>query len=254
MIGIDKHSTEIMSSDIVSRVLREFAMWEIFIKHYSKLMIFSLQIQHTMWNDDRGIRRREWVCSRQGFQRNKLNIKYYKRRPNNETRCRCKACFHVMFEVREGMWRLTKFMLDHNHNLATQQHLHYLRSNRWMNEAQVSQLKTGKMARLRTCDIINLMVPRVGGTQHVGFTKKDGYNKLAVIERGQNIKTESEGLLGYLALRIDTINPNMYVRYAINDKDRLYHILWSDGTSQRDYRCFSNALAFDTTYKTNALG
>lgn len=26
-----------------------------------------------------------------------------------------------------------------------------------------------------------------------------------------------------------------------------------NGTSQRDYRCFSDALAFDTTYRTNAF-
>ncbi|KAL5563480.1 hypothetical protein UlMin_033227 [Ulmus minor] len=109
------------------------------------------------------------------------------------------------------------------------------------------------MARLRTCDIINLMVHHAGETQHVGFTKKDAYNKLATIECGQNIETDSEGLLGYLTSRIDTIDPNMYVRYAIDDQDRLCHLLWSDGTSQYDYHCFSDALAFNTTYRINAF-
>ncbi|KAL5543093.1 hypothetical protein UlMin_010803 [Ulmus minor] len=187
-------------------------MWETFIKHYSMSIGFSVRIQHTLWNDDGGIRRREWVCSRQGFRRNKLNIKYCKRRPKNETRCGCIAYFHVLFKVAEGLWRLTKFMPEHNHDLLAQHHLHYLISNRRMSEAQ-----------------------------------------LATIEHGQNIETDSKGLLGYLALKIDTIDPSMYVRYAIDDKDRLCHLFWLDGTSQCDYRCFSDALAFDTTYKTNAF-
>ncbi|KAL5577873.1 hypothetical protein UlMin_019572 [Ulmus minor] len=97
------------------------------------------------------------------------------------------------------------------------------------------------------------MVHHTSSNQHVGFTKKDGYNKLAAIERGQNIDTDSKGLLGYLASRIDTINPNMYVRYAIDDEDKLCLIFWSDGTSQHEYHCFFDALAFDTTYMTNAF-
>lgn len=182
-----------------------------------------------------------------------MNIEDRKRRLKNETRCGCKACFHVFFEVAKGLWRLTKFKPNYNHDLPAQHHLYYLRSNRQISKVQVSQLEIRKMVRLCTCDIINLMVHHTGRTQHVSFTKKDGYNKLVAIEHGQNIDNDSEQLLGYLASRIDTIDPNMYVRYAIDDQDRLCHLFRSNGTSQRDYRYFSNALAFDTTYRTNAF-
>ncbi|KAL5546884.1 hypothetical protein UlMin_006571 [Ulmus minor] len=70
------------------------------------------------------------------------------------------------------------------------------------------------------------MVQQSGGYQDLGFTKKDCYNKVADLKCSMLNETDAEGLLGYLE---------------------------SDAASQRDYGCFSKALAFDTTYRTNAF-
>ena len=72
------------------------------------------------------------------------------------------------------------------------------------------------MVGLHTYNIINMMVHHASKTLHASFTKKDGYNTLVTIERGWNIETDSERIMGYLTSRIDTIDPNMYVRYAID--------------------------------------
>ncbi|KAL5579217.1 hypothetical protein UlMin_011659 [Ulmus minor] len=69
----------------------------------------------------------------------------------------------------------------------------------------------------------------------------------------ETVETDSEGLIGYLASKIDSIDPTLYAKYAIDEEDQLCHIFWSDSGCQRDYMCFSNVLAFDTTYRSNAF-
>ncbi|KAL5579495.1 hypothetical protein UlMin_011937 [Ulmus minor] len=138
------------------------------------------------------------------------------RRPKDCTRCGCMACFHVLKSVSGNSWRVTKFEPKHNQILVAQEHLQFLRSN-------------------------------------LGFTKKDAYNKAVAIHRSQSVETNSEGLIGYLALKIDSTNLNLFAKYAIDEEDRLCHIFWADSGCQRDYMCFSDVLAFDTTYWSNAF-
>ncbi|KAL5547409.1 hypothetical protein UlMin_002640 [Ulmus minor] len=121
------------------------------------------------------------------------------------------------------------------------------------NECRASQIRTYKYAGLRTCDIVNLMVQQAGGFERLGFTRKDTYNKAAAMHRAETVETDSEGLLGYLASKIDSTDPTLYAKYAIDEEDRLCHIFWSDNGCQRDYMCFSDVLAFDTTYRSNAF-
>ncbi|KAL5551431.1 hypothetical protein UlMin_001607 [Ulmus minor] len=67
------------------------------------------------------------------------------------------------------------------------------------------------------------------------------------------METDAEGLLGYLTSKIDSTDPILFVKYTIDDSNRLGHIFWADSISQRDYMCFNDALAFDTTYRTNTF-
>ncbi|KAL5539018.1 hypothetical protein UlMin_043331 [Ulmus minor] len=97
------------------------------------------------------------------------------------------------------------------------------------------------------------MVQQASGFERLGFTRKDAYNKAAAMHRVETIETDSEGLLGYLASKIDSTDPTLYAKYAIDEEDRLCHIFWSDSGCQWDYMCFSDVLAFDTTYRSNAF-
>ncbi|KAL5569309.1 hypothetical protein UlMin_025884 [Ulmus minor] len=134
-----------------------------------------------------------------------------------------------------------------------QEHLHFLRSNRKVTDSQASQIRNYKCAGLRTCDIVNLMVHQSGGFERLGFIRKDAYNKEKAIHQAKTVETDAEGLLGYLTLKIDSSDPTLFVKYAIDDSNPLGHIFWSDSISQRDYMCCTDALAFDTTYRTNAF-
>ncbi|KAL5580643.1 hypothetical protein UlMin_013085 [Ulmus minor] len=162
------------------------------------------------------------------------------------------ACFHVLKSVSGNSWRVTKFEPKHNHVLATQEHLQFLRSNCKVTGSQASQIHTYKYASLRTYDIVNLMVQHAG-FKRVGFTKEDAYNKVAAIHCSESVEIDSEGLIGYLASKIDSTDPTLFAKYAIDEEDRLCHIFWANSGCQRDYMCFSSVLAFDATYRCNAF-
>ncbi|KAL5577640.1 hypothetical protein UlMin_019339 [Ulmus minor] len=97
------------------------------------------------------------------------------------------------------------------------------------------------------------MVQQAGGFERLGFTRKDAYNKAATMHRAETVETDSEGLLGYFASKIDSTDPTLYAKYAIDEEDRLCHIFWSNSGCQRDYMCFSDVVAFDMTYRSNAF-
>ncbi|KAL5554692.1 hypothetical protein UlMin_042093 [Ulmus minor] len=97
------------------------------------------------------------------------------------------------------------------------------------------------------------MVQQASGFEKLGFMKKDAYNKVATIHRAETVETDSEGLIGYLALKIDSTDPTLYSKYTINEEDQLCHIFWDESGCQRDYMCFSDVLAFDTTYQSNVF-
>ncbi|KAL5573571.1 hypothetical protein UlMin_023168 [Ulmus minor] len=97
------------------------------------------------------------------------------------------------------------------------------------------------------------MVQQSGGYRDLGFTKKDCFNKVVDLKRSTLNETDAEGLLGYLEAKMDSSDPTLFAKYAVDDEDRLCHVFWSDTASQRDYACFLDALAFDTTYRTNAF-
>ncbi|KAL5552915.1 hypothetical protein UlMin_040316 [Ulmus minor] len=254
MLGLQKHPAELVPGDVVGKELPLLEMWECFYTTYSRSVGFGIRIHTTSSNESRGLWRREWACARQGFRREKfLSPADRKRRPRDCTRCGCTACLHVLKSLSGNSWKVQRFDTNHNHVLAAQEHLQFLRSNRKVTSSQASQIRTYKYAGLRTCDIVNLMVQQAGGFERLGFTRKDAYNKAAAMHRAETVETDSEGLLGYLASKIDSTDPTLYAKYAIDEEDRLCHIFWSDSGCQRDYMCFSDVLAFDTTYRSNAF-
>ncbi|XP_062100657.1 protein FAR1-RELATED SEQUENCE 4-like [Humulus lupulus] len=60
----------------------------------------------------------------------------------------------------------------------------------------------------------------------------------------------SKGSLGYLDC-LSTKDPYLYVEYKIDDQHRLGPIYWVDEDNRRGYMLFGEAIAFDSTYKTN---
>ena len=145
----------------------------------------------------------------------------------------------------------TTFEPEYNHDLVSPSELHFLRSNRHVPDSIVAQAKIMRQARIRTMGIINFMAMQCGGRKQLPFLKKDLYNRLAREPNEVGSKTDSEGVLGYLTC-LATRDENFYCRFNVDEEERLHTIFLADGTSRKDYQIFSDVLAFDTTYRTNA--
>ncbi|XP_057984751.1 protein FAR1-RELATED SEQUENCE 5-like [Hevea brasiliensis] len=90
----------------------------------------------------------------------------------------------------------------------------------------------------------------VGGSECVGFTKRDCYNyvnkqKMVLIEAG-----DSQSLINHFKHRMS--GDAMYVyTVQVDQENRMTNFFWRDGRSRIDYDCFGDVVVFDTTYRTN---
>ncbi|KAF2324468.1 hypothetical protein GH714_014577 [Hevea brasiliensis] len=87
----------------------------------------------------RDISQKEYYCSSEGFSK---EVKLCETRYRNrfETRTGCQAM--VRFTIVDGMWKVTKFISDHNHELASPSEIHLLRSNRELTASKASVINS----------------------------------------------------------------------------------------------------------------
>ncbi|KAI8536731.1 hypothetical protein RHMOL_Rhmol10G0279800 [Rhododendron molle] len=227
----------------------------LFYNAYAKAMGFSVRKHKSKRHrgNEGYVKWRDWVCSREG-KRNKKHLERTdrKRRHRDEIRIGCGAKFRVccMSNTIEN-YVVTEFVSTHNHPLAAQQCVPFLRSHRHVGDADVSQLMAMRNVGIKTSQIMDYMTCQSGGFQNVGFTLSDLRNKLHR-ERTQEIRNgDAEGALGYLSAQVNN-DPLFFFKYNVDEEDRLETLFWADERSQMDYAAFGDVLVFDTTYRTNA--
>ena len=79
---------------------------------------------------------------------------------------------------------------------------------------------------------------------------RDIYNKVVSTRIAERVETDSEWALGYIDW-LAKKDLEFFVKYQVDEKNRLSNLFWAVGNSKRDYRDFSEVIAFDTTYRTN---
>ncbi|KAI8560916.1 hypothetical protein RHMOL_Rhmol04G0293100 [Rhododendron molle] len=227
----------------------------LFYNAYVKAMGFSVRKHKSKRHrgNEGYVKWRDWVCSREG-KRNKKHLERTdrKRRHRDETRIGCGAKFRVCCRSNTiEKYVVTEFVSTHNHPLAAQQCVPFLRSHRHVGDADVAQIMAMRNVGIKPSQIMDYMTCQSGGFQNVGFTLSDLRNKLHR-ERTQEIRNgDAEGALGYLSAQVSN-DPLFFFKYSVDEEDRLETLFWADGRSQMDYAAFGDVLVFDTTYRTNA--
>ncbi|XP_028065625.1 protein FAR1-RELATED SEQUENCE 5-like [Camellia sinensis] len=165
------------------------------------------------YSGSKNIRQHQFLCSKEGFkidedpcEKEKLN--------RLETRIGCKAFIRLIVE--DGIWRVTAFNPEHNHELALQSERHLLRSAR-----HISKPKAG---------VINSMI-------NAGISTKNAYSYLREEVGGSENK--------------HTEDPMFFFTVQVDQENRMTNFFWTDGRSRVDYDCFGDVVVFDTTYRTN---
>ena len=103
-----------------------------FYFNYGRDLGFDIR-RYSKKTDKHGVvRNREWVCSFAGF-RQSPNEGYVRRRyATPDLRCGYMACFRVSRDSTNGLYKVTKFIPDHNHPLGMDETSHLLKCNRYL--------------------------------------------------------------------------------------------------------------------------
>lgn len=195
---------------------------------------------------------KRFVCAKEGkpdeYKKRKKTSTDKEERRRGTTRCKCTARLCIV-PTHSGKWRVSAFISEHNHELATPNEVQYLPSHRNLRQANkdiVEHLEVSNipmMAQVQVSDSIS------GGPKDVGCTTTD----LEISRSDDEAKLDkhdSEMLLLYFESEKEN-NPSFYFEVYTDEDNRLNRCFWADVASRTAYSHFGDAVLFNTTFHTN---
>ncbi|XP_052111698.1 protein FAR1-RELATED SEQUENCE 7-like [Arachis duranensis] len=150
-----------------------------FYNNYSRLKGFTSRRGKTVRNTAGEIVWYTFVCNRQGFREKKWLEKVDRKREHKVvTRCGCMAEMRIKRKDGSGRWYVSRFVEEHNHELAYGKLVDYLRSHRKISEVEVAQLTSMREIGISIPKIYESFAAQLGGFNLVTFTKQDMYNEI----------------------------------------------------------------------------
>jgi hypothetical protein len=210
---------------------------------YAGKVGFSIRKSKTKHRRDGSLCQKHIVCSNQGHRENESSQK-------DITRTGCDA--RVQFSInKEGIWRVQKVVERHNHYLASPNKAHKLRSQRQVIEADRKLIGQIREAGMKPAQVYEFMKEYYGGEENVPFSKKDCDNEIGR-ERKQYLEANDAQTLSEYLRNKQLQDPTFFYAFQVDKEDgRVANFFWADGQSIMDYKCFGDAVSFDTTFKTN---
>ncbi|XP_040369927.1 protein FAR1-RELATED SEQUENCE 5-like isoform X2 [Rosa chinensis] len=248
---------------------------EKFYSLYSRILGFSVRRDRLQKEGNGLVVRRQWVCSKQGL----ASIKCRKQKgvdknktANNEkigeqkksrrniiprgvryTRVNCPVSFSVRYCKDKELYRVTKFVQEHNHDLAKSHEVQFLRSNRRVEDKDVAQVECLRRAQVHTSRAYEQLVEQAGGHDGVGFLMKDLYNKIYELRKNAEMDGDAQAAITWMNMR-GMESEEFCCRYSLDEEGRLANLFWRDYQSFLDYSAYSDVVIMDSTYKTNLYG
>ncbi|XP_028107996.1 protein FAR1-RELATED SEQUENCE 5-like [Camellia sinensis] len=181
---------------------------EAFYNAYAKAKGFSIRKSRFNKNKEGKVVSRLWLCSREGQRLpNYLDrVAEKSRAPKALTRVGCKAQFRIWYDAdagEGGKYVVTHFIADHNHELAKQHCVMYLRSHCTLNSADKAQAMAMRNVGVKTSQIMDYMVNQPGSYENVGFIRTDLHNHIQAERRAEVEDGDAQGALVYLCAKLD---------------------------------------------------
>ncbi|XP_030483352.2 protein FAR1-RELATED SEQUENCE 5-like [Cannabis sativa] len=177
---IQKKICEITTNDVVGKTLPSVDEWKYFLTTYAKYTSFSVRRDDVVRDDEDIITMRRWVCSSEGFRRQKyIDMPERQRRPKPITRTGCGVAFRILRSRDKTCYTAKEFVIQHNHPTATTLEMNYLRSNREVPDSMVAQVRTINKLGIKTSNIMAHVALQAGGYENVPYQLKDVYNVVA---------------------------------------------------------------------------
>jgi zinc finger SWIM domain-containing protein 3 len=223
-----------------------------FYNKYAGHVGFSVRKSTSHKSSENIIKVRTFVCSREGYNRDKKSLEAKK--PRLDTRIGCPARL-IIKVTPECNYRVTDFKADHNHQLAPPSTMHMLRSQRILTELQSGDAEPSddSVVTPTTKATGDLVVRQVGFLHSISILPADYKNYL----RSKRTKAMQLGDGGAILKYLQTMqmdNPSFFYTMQIDEDDKLTNFFWADPKSRDDFNYFSDVLSIDTTYKINGYG
>ncbi|XP_042412011.1 protein FAR1-RELATED SEQUENCE 5-like isoform X2 [Zingiber officinale] len=254
MINSNGPVDDVTIAKLVPEIDMEFESEEKAYEFYNKYagqIGFSVRKSSSGKSSENITRSRTFVCSRQGFRKDKKGAKEVKR-PRPETRIGCPARMTIKITP-NNKYRVTEFVADHNHQPAPPSTTHMLRSQRITIELQAAEADFSDDSGA-TPKSTNETAPRpIGGPRNVKFLPADYKNNLRS-KRMKAMQTGDAGaVLKYLqSMQLD--DPSFFYAIQVDEDDKLTNIFWADAKSRADFNYFGDVVCLDMTYKINGYG
>ncbi|KAI3459283.1 hypothetical protein Pfo_015946 [Paulownia fortunei] len=168
----------------------------------------------------------------------------------NSIRTKCKARFKVGRE-KGGEWRVTRFMMEHNHEMFAADQIHLLRSSRNISHAQKSTLEAMVNARISIANAVSYMEEEAHGPQNSNFVRKYAYDYLSRLRKHTTIENGDASELVKHFINKSNKEPFFYWDVQLDDDYRVMNFFFRDYRGRIDYESFGDVLSIDTTYRTN---
>ncbi|XP_028099381.1 protein FAR1-RELATED SEQUENCE 5-like [Camellia sinensis] len=229
---------------------------EAFYNAYAKAKGFSIRKSRFNTNKEGKVVSRLWLCSREGQRLPKYldHVAEKSKAPKALTRVGCKAQFRIRYDINAGeggKYVVTHFVADHNHELAEQHCVMYLRSHRSLNNADKAQAMAMRNVGVKTSKIMDYMVNQSGSYENVNFIGTDLHNHIQAERRAEVDDGDAQDALVYLCAKLD-VDVRFFYKNDVCKDNKLQNMFWADSKSRVDCAKFGDVLIFDSTYRTNA--
>ncbi|KAF7812754.1 protein FAR1-RELATED SEQUENCE 11-like isoform X1 [Senna tora] len=170
-------------------------------------------------------------------------------------KCECKAHLRIKLlkchDVFPYEWQVTKFVIEHNHELLTQSEVRFLPTHRIISaedSERILLLKEGGLSVRQITRVLELEKNVKHG--YLPFLEKDIHNHFIKV-RNKDAENEAMALLKHCedAKKDDA---KFKYSYTMDNEGKLQHIFWSPSPCFDWYTKYGDVVVFDTTYKVNA--
>jgi hypothetical protein len=216
---------------------------------YARKKGFSIRKNHTqlLKGDDKLLIEVYYSCSREGFCHKSYQKKIHINSEPAETRVGCKAMMGIN---KVGLkWTVSKFVIEHNHELLTPKSTRFLRGHRVVTRAQKNLIDTLNESGVPPKKIMSVLSKESGGDYNVGCTTKDVENCLSNRRRDLIGKGDAQRMYNYF-LESQCKNPSFFFSIEVDENGCMGNCFWADTRSRAAYQYFGD-VTFDATYLTN---
>ncbi|KAG7941886.1 hypothetical protein I3843_16G070500 [Carya illinoinensis] len=220
-----------------------------YYKAYARRKGFAIQTQHTrLSKEEKKLIAVDYICSREGFRRERSKQKERIIPEPAEIKISCKALMGIKKEGEK--WIVCKFVLQHNHVLLTPKSTGLLRGHRGVTRVQKKLIMTLNESGVPTRKIMSVLSKEAGGDFNIGCIGKDVENYLGNQRRKLFEEGDAQRLYAYFLDR-QCKEPGFVYSMQVNENGCMGSLFWADARSRTAYQYFGDVVTFDATYLTN---